>query len=75
MAVAKWIGTLAPAIQMGIIEDFNIYIVLMGVICSVFDIILHYPVKKIQTGKITIQKKIRNIGKYGITPSMLFRSL
>jgi len=39
MAVAKWIGTLAPTILMGILQKFNIYIVLMGVVCSVFDII------------------------------------
>jgi len=39
MAVAKWIGTLAPTILMGVLQKFNIYIVLMGVVCSVFDII------------------------------------
>lgn len=39
MAVAKWIGTLAPTILMGVLQGFNIYIVLMGVVCSVFDII------------------------------------
>lgn len=39
MAVAKWIGTLAPAILMGVIQGFNIYIILMGVVCSVFDIL------------------------------------
>lgn len=39
MAVAKWIGTLAPAILMGVLRGFNIYIILMGVVCSVFDII------------------------------------
>lgn len=39
IAVAKWIGTLAPAILMGIFEGFHIYIVLTGIICSVFDII------------------------------------
>ena len=51
MAVAKWIGTLAPAIQMGIIEDFNIYIVLMGVICSVFDIIYIIQLRKFKLEK------------------------
>lgn len=39
MAVCKWIGTLAPVILMGILQGFNIYIVLTGVVCSVFDII------------------------------------
>ncbi|WP_262429210.1 transmembrane-type terpene cyclase [Paratissierella segnis] len=39
MAVAKWIGTLAPTILGGIIESFNIYILLMGIICYIFDVI------------------------------------
>lgn len=39
IAVAKWIGTLAPALLMGVIQGFNIYIVLTGIVCSVFDII------------------------------------
>lgn len=37
MAVAKWIGTLAPTVLGGFIEEFNIYIVLMGAVCFVFD--------------------------------------
>lgn len=39
IAIAKWIGTLAPTILMGFLESFNIYIILCGIICSVFDII------------------------------------
>lgn len=39
MAAAKCIGTLAPTILGGIIESFNIYILLMGILCFVFDII------------------------------------
>lgn len=39
IAVAKWIGTLAPTILMGVWLGFNIYIVLTGIVCSVFDII------------------------------------
>lgn len=39
MAVAKWIGTLAPTILGGIIESFNIYILLMGIVCFVFDLL------------------------------------
>lgn len=39
IAVAKWLGTLAPAIQQGIVEEFNIYIILCGVLCSVWDIL------------------------------------
>jgi hypothetical protein len=39
MAAAKWIGTLAPTILGGFIEEFNIYIILMGAVCFVFDLI------------------------------------
>ena len=39
IAVAKWLGTLAPAILMGLFQGFSIYIVLTGIVCSVFDII------------------------------------
>ncbi len=39
IAIAKWIGTLAPAIQMGILEGFDPFIVICGVLCSVFDLI------------------------------------
>lgn len=38
LAIAKWIGTLAPTILMGIIE-FNIVVLTAGLFCSVFDII------------------------------------
>lgn len=37
MAAAKWIGTLAPTILGGFVEEFNIYIVLTGAVCFVFD--------------------------------------
>lgn len=39
MAAAKWISTLSPAILGGFIEEFNIYIVLTGAVCFVFDLI------------------------------------
>lgn len=39
IAVAKWIGTLAPALLMGVVQGFNVYIVLTGIVCSVFDLI------------------------------------
>ena len=39
VAVAKWLGTLAPAILMGVLQSFNMYIVLTDIVCSVFDII------------------------------------
>ena len=38
LAVAKWIGTLAPTILMGVIH-FNIVVLTVGLFCSVFDII------------------------------------
>lgn len=37
MAVAKWIGTLVPTILGGFLESFNIYIIIMGAICFIFD--------------------------------------
>jgi hypothetical protein len=39
IAVAKWIGTLAPAILFGVVEMFNIYIIITGIVCSIFDIL------------------------------------
>ncbi|WP_409967548.1 hypothetical protein RFF05_13315 [Bengtsoniella intestinalis] len=39
LAVAKWIGTLAPTISFALIQDFNIFILITGIICSVFDIL------------------------------------
>lgn len=39
MAFSKWIGTLAPTLLMGVLTDINSYIIICGVICSVFDII------------------------------------
>jgi hypothetical protein len=38
IAVAKWIGTLAPTILFGIIEQ-SLFIATLGVFCSVFDLI------------------------------------
>ena len=39
IAWAKWIGTLAPTLLLGIVSQFNIYVILTGAICSVFDIL------------------------------------
>ena len=39
IAVAKWIGTLAPTLLLGVVTQFNIYVILTGIICSVFDIL------------------------------------
>lgn len=38
LAVAKWIGTLAPTILMGII-NFNWIVLAAGIFCSIFDLI------------------------------------
>lgn len=38
LAVAKWIGTLAPTILMGIIE-FNALVLVCGAFCTVFDLV------------------------------------
>ena len=39
IAIAKWIGTLAPAILMGIIQEYNVFILVCGLLCSIFDIL------------------------------------
>lgn len=39
IAVAKWLGTLAPAILIGVVQELNIHVILTGVVCSIFDII------------------------------------
>lgn len=38
LAIAKWIGTLAPTIKMGMLT-FNSYILVCGIICTFFDLI------------------------------------
>jgi hypothetical protein len=38
IAVAKWIGTLAPTILFGVIES-SPFILGLGILCSVFDLI------------------------------------
>jgi hypothetical protein len=38
IAIAKWIGTLAPTILFGIYED-SFFILVLGLFCSVFDLI------------------------------------
>lgn len=54
IAVAKWLGTLAPALLMGVLQGFNVYIVLTGLICSVFDILYI-----VQLGKFKKQESAR----------------
>lgn len=38
IAIAKWIGTLAPTILFGVMEQ-SLFILMLGVFCSVFDLI------------------------------------
>ncbi|EPH77717.1 hypothetical protein D929_00042 [Enterococcus faecalis 02-MB-P-10] len=42
IAIAKWIGTLVPTILMGIMNGINIYIVICGIVCTIFDLIYIY---------------------------------
>ena len=39
IAVAKWLGTLAPTIQQGLVQNFNIFILLTGLLCSGWDVL------------------------------------
>ena len=39
LAIAKCIGTLAPTLQQGLVDGFNIYILIMGGVCFVWDLI------------------------------------
>ena len=39
IAIGKWIGTLAPTLLLGVVNQFNIFVILTGCICSVFDIL------------------------------------
>ena len=45
IAICKWIGTLTPVIY-GNLHGINIYILLTGIMCSVFDIIYIYFLRK-----------------------------
>jgi hypothetical protein len=39
IAIAKWVGTLAPTILLGYLQGINIFVILCGILCSVFDIL------------------------------------
>lgn len=41
LAIAKWIGTLAPTLLMGVMT-FNIVVLVCGIFCSIFDLIYIY---------------------------------
>ena len=53
IAVAKWLGTLAPTIQQGLVQNFNIFILLTGLLCSVWDILYIVLLKR----KIDAERK------------------
>lgn len=38
IAVAKWLGTLAPTVQHGLLSGVNEYVLLMGALCFVWDV-------------------------------------
>lgn len=38
LAIAKWLGTLAPTVLMGVVS-FNALVLVSGILCSVFDLI------------------------------------
>ena len=59
IAVAKWIGTLAPTLLLGVVSQFNIYVILTGVICSVFDILYIVLLqKKLKEEKKPVSRKV-----------------
>lgn len=39
IAVAKCLGTLAPTLQQGIVDSFNAYILIMGALCFIWDVL------------------------------------
>ena len=51
IAVAKWIGTLAPTLLLGVVKQFNIYVILTGSICSVFDILYIVLLRRMIAGE------------------------
>ncbi|MBQ9306498.1 MAG: hypothetical protein IJ229_01135 [Clostridia bacterium] len=46
IAVAKWVGTLAPTLQQGLVQNFNIYILIMGALCSVWDLLYIFLLRR-----------------------------
>lgn len=57
MAFCKWLGTLAPAILMGVMRELNIFIIICAIICSTFDIIYIVIL-------ISMKKKERNLERF-----------
>lgn len=51
IAVAKCIGTLAPTLQQGLVDEFNVYILIMGAICFVWDVAYIMLLAKAKTSR------------------------
>lgn len=55
IAIAKWLGTLAPTLLLGVYRDINIYVIITGALCSVWDLIYIYQLnKKIKEEKLAV---------------------
>lgn len=54
LAVAKWVGTLAPTILMGIVT-FNGVVLVCGIFCTVFDLIYIGLLLKTKTSKAKLE--------------------
>lgn len=58
MAIAKCIGTLAPTILGGVIESLNIYILLMGSICFIFDALYIIALYDMEKEEVTLKSTL-----------------
>ncbi|EOI6974999.1 hypothetical protein ACMVKW_001323 [Listeria monocytogenes] len=56
MAYSKWIGTLAPALLMGLLQEINVYILICGFLCSIFDILYIIFLKKRKSTESNLTK-------------------
>ena len=55
IAVAKWLGTLTPTIY-GCLNGINVYILIMGILCSVFDLLYIYFLNKFKKEQKNLMK-------------------
>lgn len=58
IGVAKWIGTLAPTLLFGLVGGLNVFILITGALCSVFDIAYI----------VLLNMKIHHVGAVSHTP-------
>lgn len=71
IGIAKWLGTLAPTIQQGIVQGSNIsniIILMTGLLCSVWDIAYIVLLKKKMNEEKAIPSGQRIAGKCCETP-------